>query len=100
MKRVKIVNFLQWNDKNGCYADENCDIEVVPRMTYEDAVKNFFGVINDDFYYQISDNIFEITYNEVIKLAKENNFYATTIEKLARLEREENVTDAFYKSLI
>lgn len=100
IKRVKIIKFLQWNDRNGCYTDENCDIEVVPRMTYEDAVKNFFGVINDDFYYRICDNIFEMKYNEVIKLAKENGFYDITIEKLERLECEENLIDDFYRSLI
>ena len=45
-QRIKIVKFLQWNDKNGCYTDENCDLEHIPRMTYEDAVKYFFGVMN------------------------------------------------------
>ena len=34
------------------YTDENCDLEEVPRMTYDDSVKYFFGVMNDDFYYK------------------------------------------------
>lgn len=27
--RLKIANFLQWNDRHGCYTDENCDLEGV-----------------------------------------------------------------------
>ena len=58
--RIRITKFLQWNDRNGCYTDENCDIEGVERMNYEDALKYFFGVMNEDFYYNITDNIFEL----------------------------------------
>lgn len=47
-QRIKIVKFLQLNDRNSCYTDENCDLEDIPRMTYEEAVKYFFGVINND----------------------------------------------------
>ena len=32
--RRKILNFLQWNDKNGYYTDERCDLEEVPRLKY------------------------------------------------------------------
>ena len=32
-------------------------------MTYEDAVKYFFRVMNYDFYYSIADNIFELSYD-------------------------------------
>ncbi|MCY6354196.1 hypothetical protein OIO11_03000 [Clostridium sp. ZS2-4] len=38
-RRAKIIEFLQWNDRNGSYTDENCDLEEIPRMTYEDAIK-------------------------------------------------------------
>lgn len=98
--RIKITQFLQWNDRNGCYTDENCDLEEIPRMTYKDAVKYFFGVMNDDFYYSITDNIFELTYEEAIKYAKENNFYESTINKLTLLEKEINPMKEFYRSLI
>ena len=37
IKRIKITEFLQWNDRNGCYTDENCDLEDIPRLTYDDA---------------------------------------------------------------
>ena len=84
-KRIAITKFLQWNDKNGFYTDIMCDLEEVPRMTYEDAEKYFFSVINEDFYYSITDNIFELTYDEAIKYAKENNLYYSTIEKLNSL---------------
>jgi hypothetical protein len=71
--------------RNGCYTDENRDLGKVPRMSYEDSVKYFFGVMNDDFYYNIADNIFELTYDEVIKYAKKNDFYDNTIKKLNNL---------------
>lgn len=99
-RREKITEFLQWNDRNGSYTDENCDLEGIPRMTYEDAVKYFFGVMNDDFYYSVTDNIFELTYEEAIKYAKENNFYETTINKLTLVEKEINPTKEFYRVLI
>ena len=99
-KRVRILNFLQWNDKHGCYTDENCDLEEVPRFSYEDAVKYFFGVINDDFYYSKADNIFELTYEQVINYAKENDLYESTMEKLQLLLEEELPEDRFYRTLI
>ena len=39
-------------------------------MTYDDSVKYFFGVMNDDFYYNITDNIFELSYEEVMDLGQ------------------------------
>lgn len=98
--RVNITKFLQWNDGNGYYTDEECDLEEEPRKTYEEAVKYFFGVLNDDFYYNIVDNIFELTYEEVIKYAKDNGFYNNTYEKLMLLVDNENPTEEFYRSLI
>ena len=100
MAREKILKFLQWNDRHGCYTDENCDLEEVPRFTYEEAVKYFFGVINDVFYYSKADNIFELSYDQVINYAKENEFYDSTMEKLELLLQEESPTDSFYRTLI
>ena len=37
--RKKIIEFLQWNDKNGYYTEERCDLEEVPRMTYKESIK-------------------------------------------------------------
>lgn len=69
-------------------------------MIYEEAVKYFFGVLNDDFYYKIVDNIFELTYEEAINYAKENGFHDKTYEKLMLLVNNEDVTEEFYRSLI
>ena len=66
----------------------------------EDAVKYFFGVINDDFYYSIVDNIFELSYDEVIKYVKDNNLYDSTYEKLNLLINNDKPTVEFYKSLV
>ena len=59
------------------------------RESYEDAVKYFFGVMNDDFYYIIADNIFKLSYDEVIQYAKDNNLYDSTYEKLNLLINNE-----------
>lgn len=56
--------------------------------------------LNDDFYYNIVDNIFELTYEEAIKYAKDNGFYNNTYEKLMLLVENENPTEEFYRSLI
>ena len=98
--RIKILNFLQWNDRHGCYTDENCDLEGVNRLSYNDAIKFFFDVVNGDFYYSKADNIFELSYEEVIDIAKENDFYNSTMEKLNLLIKELSPTDSFYRSLI
>ena len=47
-ERVLTIDFIQWNDRNSCYTDENYDLENIPRMTYEE-VKYLFGVMNEDF---------------------------------------------------
>ncbi len=97
---IEILSFLQWNDRNGCYTDKNCDLEEVPRITYEEAVKYFFGVINDDFYYSIAHNIFELTYDEVIKYAKGNNIYESTMNKLQILINAKSADDELYRSIL
>ena len=66
-KRLKIVQFLQWNDKYGAYTDELRKIEGLEELTYEEAIRDFFGVLNEDFYYQIVDNIFELSYLANVK---------------------------------
>lgn len=98
--RVRILKFLQWNDRHGCYTDENCELENVSKLTYEDAVKYFFGVMNEDFYYAKVDNIFELTYEEVIDYAKENGFYESTMEKFNQLLESERPDEILYNKLI
>lgn len=100
LDRTRILNFLQWNDRHGCYIDENCDLEEVDRLTYNEAIKFFFGVINDEFYYSKADNIFELSYDQVIEYAKQNGFYDSTMEKLDLLLQESSPNDSFYRSLI
>lgn len=95
--RLKILDFLQWNDKNGYYTDERCGLEEVPIMTYEDSIKYFFGILNEDFYYNLVDNIFELEYDKVIRYAKNNGFYEKTYKKLNLLINTDN---SFYKNLL
>jgi hypothetical protein len=35
--RDSLINWLCWNDKNGCYTDEQSDMEDMPRLTLEEA---------------------------------------------------------------
>lgn len=97
--RKKILYFLQWNDKNGYYTDERCDLEDVPRLSLEESIKYFFGVINSDFYYSIVDNIFELNFYEIIQYAKEYEFYNRTINKL-KLLIDSNSNEILYRKLL
>ena len=45
--------------------------------------------MNDDFYYIIADNIFKLSYDEVIQYAKDNNLYDSIYEKLNLLINNE-----------
>ena len=83
--RKKSLDFLQWNDKNGYYTDERCDLEKVPRLSFEESIKYFLGVINSDFYYTVVDNIFELTFAKTIEYAKSNGFFLETCNKLSKL---------------
>lgn len=31
--RQNLINWLVWNDPNGCYTDADCDLEGLPRLT-------------------------------------------------------------------
>lgn len=100
-KKSKLVcEFLQWNDRHGCYTDENYDLEGVSRLSYNDALKFFFMVMNEGFYYSKVDNIFELSYDRTIEYAKQNGFYDSTMEKLQLLLEEPSPNDSFYRSLI
>lgn len=80
--RTKMLDFLQWNDKNGYYTYELCNLEEVQILSLEESIKYFFWVINSEFYYSIADNIFELSFYEIIKYAKDYKFYNQTYKKL------------------
>lgn len=100
LKRLELLNFLQWNDRHGCYTDQNCDLESVSRLSFDDAIKYFFGLMNEDFYYSKVDNIFELSYNQTIDYAKQNDFYDRTMENLGIVLQKLVPNDSFYKILI
>ena len=97
--RTNILAFLQWNDKNGYYTDELCDFEEVQKLSLEESIKYFFGVINSDFYYSIADNIFELSFYETIKYAKDYKFYNQTYKKL-KLLIDNNPNENLYRNLL
>ncbi|ELC8345904.1 hypothetical protein [Clostridium perfringens] len=97
--RKKILDFLQWNDKNGYYTDERCNLEDVQKLSLEESIKYFFGVINSEFYYSIVKNIFELSFYETIKYAKEVAFYNKTYNKL-KLLINSNPNETLYRNLL
>jgi len=48
MTRYEMINWLCWNDPNGCYADDECDAEGIPRLTVEIAKEIIVDQINRD----------------------------------------------------
>lgn len=56
--------------------------------------------MNEDFYYSRVDNIFELSYDQVIEYTKQNGFYDSTMDKLQLLLQESVPNDNFYRSLI
>ena len=92
--RKAITEFLQWNDKNGCYTDENSDIEGVERMSYQDAVKYFFGVINSEYG---KDRNFKDDGGCVIVVEKEADF--EEIKHTAYIDCEDSIPEYVDKIL-
>ncbi len=39
--KKKDTSLLQWNDKNGYYTDERCDLEEVQKLSLEESIKYF-----------------------------------------------------------
>jgi hypothetical protein len=35
-----MIRWLQWNDRNGCYTDADCDLEGIERLTLETALES------------------------------------------------------------
>ncbi|PWW84377.1 hypothetical protein, partial [Clostridium perfringens] len=81
------------------YTDERCDLEEVQKLSLEESIKYFFGVINSDFYYSIADNIFELSFYEIIKHAKDYKFYNQTYKKL-KLLINSNPNEILYRNLL
>lgn len=98
--RLRLTQFLQWNDRNGCYTDENCMVEECPKLTYEDTIKYFIIVLNEDDYYSIIDNMFELTYDEVIEVAKNKGIYNKSIERLQLLLSKKDFSEELCKKVI
>lgn len=70
MNRIKILNFLQWDDKNGSYTDDNSIIEGLPPLTYIEAIKMFICVIGElEKDYTILNITKEFKKNPIIKKA-------------------------------
>lgn len=72
--RVEITKFLQWNDRNGFYTDEECELEKISPLSYEEAVCYFYYNAFEDIYNENGCySPGELEYDKCINIAKENN---------------------------
>jgi hypothetical protein len=39
MDRDRVISWLKWNDRNGCYDDDDCDDEGLPRLDFAMAAR-------------------------------------------------------------
>ena len=96
----KIGEFLEWNDRNGSYTHNSRVREGFRLLSYEESVVLFYGALHDNIYYDLVDNVFELEYREVIDIAKRNNVYKKTEEKLELLINSAKPDNAFFRSLL
>lgn len=52
--REYLINMLQWNDRNGCYSDDQGAAEGFPPLTKEEAIEMIVDNISDSMW-QSSD---------------------------------------------
>lgn len=72
--RVELTKFLQWNDRNGSYIDEECKLEGIDPLSYEDSICYFYYNV---FEYIYNENGYsspgELEYYECMNIARDNN---------------------------
>lgn len=97
MDRLK--EFLQWEDRNGCYTDENCEIEDMPILDEEGTLKYVIKVLNFEEFENSSKDIQEMEFEEIEEFLKSKELYEITIDKINTLkENDKNIT--LYRKLI
>lgn len=85
-EREIILEFLQWNDKNGCFTDKKCKEQGQKPFGKRDTLKMFFDVVNQNLFVGEKDeNPLSFTYPEVLWIAKGKNVYFSTTTKLKML---------------
>ena len=50
--RQDLIDFMVWNDRNGCFTDQECEEEGLPILTFEDAsnlISDTIGVWNEQY---------------------------------------------------
>lgn len=71
--REEILKFLQWEDSNGCYLDENTKLEGFEPISYEESLIYFYGVLfgNEPLCLNL-DELFDMDFEEVVSMLKIN----------------------------
>ena len=75
VERQAIIGFLQWSDGDGCYTDEQCEIEGIKPLTLEDARTHFYRALYmEDYCFEELDESFEYEFTaEVISKFQTKN---------------------------
>jgi len=47
LDRQQLIDFLEWNDGNGCYSDFDCIMENLPLLTVEVALELTLAAVNE-----------------------------------------------------
>ena len=75
VNRINILEFLTWNDKNGCYLDTDVRAITQEPFTFHEAKLMFWDVLFRDkiLMYIDYDNPLELNYDSTCKYLIKNN---------------------------
>lgn len=73
--RIALTNFLQWNDRNGVYSDQECEILGIDNLTIEESIISFFYNMWIDIYSEYEESAFEIGLSKCVEIAQANNIF-------------------------
>lgn len=72
--RIELTKFLQWNDRNGSYTDEECRLEGLDPLSYEESICYFYYNVFEDIYNKNGCySPGELEYSECMNIVKNNN---------------------------
>ena len=57
--REQLIDWLCWDDRNGCYSDEDCIAEWGEPMTFDETIEHFTTIIESmvlGFIYTLGSN--------------------------------------------
>ena len=80
--RIKILNYLQVEDSNGCYTDYQRGIEGLPKATFEDALILY---IYNEYIDIFDENIFDKKLHLVLDELIDRDLFTDLIKRINNL---------------